>query len=77
MTRPRLVGTREERADREEQIPASEFRQFMQEMRDFKTDLQEFKEGVVRVLDSIQDDMTILLKDMGEIRERSNRNGQT
>ena len=84
MAQQGVAGTREQRADLNEQIPASEFREFMQEMREFKNEMREFKNemhefknemhefkaGVVRVLDSIQDDMTDLLKDLGEIRKK-------
>ena len=43
MSQQGTVGTRAQQADLEEQIPASEFRQFMQEMREFKTEMREFK----------------------------------
>lgn len=69
MAQQGIAGTVQQRADLEEQIPASELREFMQEMREFRGEMREFKAGVVRVLDSIQDDMKILVDDVGAIRK--------
>ena len=69
MTQQRTVGTREQLADVEEQIPASEFREFMQEMREFKKDITGKVDGLVKDVGSLKRAIGVVAKIAGGIGE--------
>lgn len=70
MAQQGIVGTAQERADMEEQIPASEFREFMREMREFKEEANKKFDTLIEAGNDRDKQIVDILREMGGIRKR-------
>lgn len=71
MTRQRIRGTREQQADLNERIPASEFRQFMQEMREFKKETNQKFDALIQTGNDRDQQLKQILDELGKLRKDS------
>lgn len=64
-----VVGTRQQRADLNEQIPASEFRKFMQEMQEFKKEANKKSDILIHAGNDRDGQIKRIVEDMGKLRK--------